>query len=528
MKPRLRIAPVLAGLVAGAALLPALAWIGLLAPAPGRAQDPPPQPVTVQEALALVETYCGACHLVPPPDVMPKRAWPRSVDTMAELADKLRGEGFIPAEALPHIKAFYYGSAPAELPRLPYLPPSTSQVRFRAGAIGATSPTPLVTHVAAGFGSVPNDLVVSDAGRGAVLRLWQRDGKWHEQVLGEFVAPAHAQVVDLDGDGRLDVVVAEMGEMRPTGEPVGKVVVLLGEPDGSFLRRDLVEGLGRVTDVRAADLDGDGDMDLAVAVFGTNNIGAIFWMENRDGAMYRRPLVPLAGALGIEPVDLDGDGLLDLVTLVSQEHEMVLAFRNLGGGRFEQVELARAPHPMFGSTSLRAVDLDRDGDIDLLFTNGDAFDLQTDPKPYHGVQWLENLGGMQFAFHDIGRYYGAVATAVGDLDGDGDLDIVASSWVNYWRDPGRHTLVWYENDGQQNFTAHGIASEPAGLTSLWLADANGDGRLDILAGAFRMDLLQEMLGMPVNEDTRPAPPKGRAKEHPRLLVFENLSRDGTP
>src|SRR5690606_18664724 len=140
----------------------------------------------------------------------------------------------------------------AELPRLPYLPPSTSQVRFRAGAIGATSPTPLVTHVAAGFGSVPNDLVVSDAGRGAVLRLWQRDGKWHEQVLGEFVAPAHAQVVDLDGDGRLDVVVAEMGEMRPTGEPVGKVVVLLGEADGSFLRRDLVEGLGRVTDVRAA------------------------------------------------------------------------------------------------------------------------------------------------------------------------------------------------------------------------------------------------------------------------------------
>src|SRR5690606_7767620 len=279
--------------------------------------------------------------------------------------------------------------------RLPYLEPSPSPLRFRASTIGASSQTPLVTYVTAGPGGTPTDLLVSDAGRRGLLRLWRQDGQWYEHALADLVAPAHAQVVDLDGDGLLDVVVAEMGEMAPTGEPVGKVVLLLGEPDGSFLRRDLVEGLGRVTGVRAADLDGDGDMDLAVAVFGTNNIGAIFWMENRGGAMYRQPLSPLAGALGMDAVDLDGDGLLDLVTLVAQEHEMVLVFRNLGGGRFEQLELARAPHPMFGSTSLRPVDLDQDGDIDLLFTNGDAFDLQTDPKPYHGVQWLENLGDMQ-------------------------------------------------------------------------------------------------------------------------------------
>ena len=64
------------------------------------------------------------------------------------------------------------------------------------------------------------------------------------------------------------------------------------------------------------------------------------------------------------------------------------------------------------------------------------------------------------------------------------------------------------------------SGEPAGLTTLQLADMTGDGRLDIVAGAFRMDLLQEMLQMSVNEDTRPAPVS--AKEHPRLLLFENL------
>ena len=54
----------------------------------------------------------------------------------------------------------------------------------------------------------------------------------------------------------------------------------------------------------------------------------------------------------------------------------------------------------------------------------------------------------------------------------------------------------------------------------------GDGRLDIVAGAFRMDLLQEMLGMSVNEGTRPEKPDGGVKEHPRVLLFENLPANG--
>ncbi len=523
MRRARRIARVAACASVGLPLLLGLAWLALLPAAPGQAQDTLPAPITLDEAIGLVNRYCGACHAVPPPGLMPKRDWPDAVQTMAELSERMRGHEFIPADVLPHIKAFYYGSAPAELPRLPYLAAAPSPLRFRGSGLGAKAGAPLVTHLAPGLTVAPTDLIVSDAGRREVLRLWREDGRWQERALGELVAPAHAQVVDLDGDGLLDVVVAELGEMAPSGKPVGKVVALLGEPSGTYLRRNLLEGLGRVTDVRAADLDGDGDLDLAVAVFGMNDVGGILWLENRGGALYRHNLVALAGALGIDAVDLDGDGRLDLVSLISQEHEMAMAFRNLGGGRFEATPLWRAAHPMFGSTSLRPVDLDQDGDIDLLFTNGDAFDLQTDPKPYHGVQWLENLGGMQFAFRDIGRLYGAVTTAVGDLDGDGDLDIVASSWINYWRDPGRHTLVWYENDGQQNFTAHGIASEPAGLTTLHLADMTGDGRLDIVAGAFRMDLLQEMLGMAVNEDTRPEKPDGPAKEHPRVLLFENLS-----
>jgi hypothetical protein len=499
------------------------AWLGVSSAAPGQAREaPPPAPKSLDDAVALVNQYCGACHGVPPPDIMPKRDWPGAVDTMAGISRRITSQDFIPAEVRPHIKAFYYGSAPAELPRLPYLSPAPSPVAFRGSNLGAASAAPLLTNVGAGLTGAPTDFLVSDAGQRQVMRLWRERGRWQERALAGLAAPVHTQVVDLDGDGIQDILVADLGELSPSGDKVGKLVVLHGLASGGFEPRILADGLGRLTDARAVDLDGDGDLDLGVAVFGNANHGEIFWMENRGGSYERHRLFPLAGALNLDPVDLDGDGRLDLVSLVAQEHEMVLAFRNLGEGRFEQQMLARAPHPMFGSTSMAPVDLDRDGDTDLLFTNGDAFDLQTEPKPYHGVQWLENLGGMEFAYRDIGRFYGAATAVAGDMDGDGDLDVVASSWVNFWRDPGRHTLVWYENDGRQGFTAHGIASQPAGLTSLRLADVNGDGRLDIVAAAFRMDLLQEQLGLRVNPDTRPEAAPGGEKEHPRLLLFENL------
>ena len=146
------------------------------------------------------------------------------------------GREFIPADVLPHIKAFYYGSSPEQLPRLPYLAPSASPLAFRSSTLGAPATIPLVTHVAGGPSGESTDLLVSDAGRREVLRLWRQDGRWHERALATLAAPVHTQVVDLDGDGRLDVVVAELGEIAPTGDRVGQVVVLLGQASGGFVR----------------------------------------------------------------------------------------------------------------------------------------------------------------------------------------------------------------------------------------------------------------------------------------------------
>lgn len=485
---------------------------------------PEPAPKTLEQVIPLVNHYCGACHKVPPADILPKQSWPGVVQTMADLSHKMIGKEFIPTDHLHDIKAYYYGSSPAQLPRLPYLKPTTTSLRFQVRSLGTESAAPLVLNIASGLSANAGDFLVGDAEQKKLVRLLRKGKSWQEQPLATLEVPIHTQVIDIDGDGDKDILAADLGLLPPASDKVGKVFLLRQETAGQFKRELLIDGLGRVTDARALDLDGDNDLDLAIAVFGGNNQGEILWLENRNGSYHKHSLLSLAGALNISPADLNGDGHMDLVSLIAQEHEMVVAFVNRGAGRFEQGVLARAPHPMFGSTSMTTVDLDQDGDIDILFTNGDAFDLQTEPKPYHGVQWLENRGQMQFRFHDIARFYGAATAVAGDLDGDGDLDIVASSWVNFWRDSGRHTLLWYENNGQQKFTAHPIASKPAGLVSLQLADVTGDGRLDIIAAAFRMDLLLENLGYPGNPDTRPDVAVG-SKKNPRILVFENLPMD---
>ena len=256
--------------------------------------------------------------------------------------------------------------------------------------------------------------------------------------------PIRAEVVDFDGDGDVDIVVAALGILPPSDELAGKVLLLRQGDDGVFDEELLLEDIGRTTDARTMDVDNDDDLDLVVAVFGGGTVGGILWLERTDsGEWVRHDVLGVSGALNATPIDLDADGRMDFVSLVAQEYESVVAFMNRGQGKFEQVLLGRAPHPMYGFTGMSLADLDGDGDTDILTSNGDALDTQPDPKPYHGIQWLENRGNLKFQFHDIGRFYGAAVAAAGDMDGDGDLDVVAGSWLNFWDDPRRQSLVWF-------------------------------------------------------------------------------------
>jgi hypothetical protein len=127
--------------------------------------------------------------------------------------------------------------------------------------------------------------------------------------------------------------------------------------------------------------------------------------------------------------------------------------------------------------------LDQDGDQDILYTNGDAFDyIPPQGRPWHGVQWLENKGNIEFDFHRITNFTGATNVRSTDIDNDDDLDLFAVSAFNIWDDPNSQSFIWLENDGTMNFIKHEISKNPTHLLTCEPGDFNNDGLMDVVTG----------------------------------------------
>lgn len=332
------------------------------------------------------------------------------------------------------------------------------------------------------------DLVAADAAANRVVWLQQgADGAFVESELATVAGPAHVAAVDLDRDGDLDVLVASLGVVFPNNAPIGAVIVLENNGRQQFTTRTIIDKVARVSDVEAGDLDGDGDLDLAVAQFGYDQ-GETRWLENLGGWRFESHVLQgLSGGINAVVADADADGDLDIVTLISQEWEEIYVFANDGRGAFTATRVFGAANEDFGSSWITVVDLDRDADLDILYSNGDAFDYAP-PKGrnWNGVQWLENTGRLRFTYHRIGDYPGASSPQAADVDGDNDLDIVVVSAYNDWARATAQSLVWFQNDGDMRFTMRDLANTPTHLLTLAIGDMNADGRPDLVTGGAHM------------------------------------------
>ena len=190
-----------------------------------------------------------------------------------------------------------------------------------------------------------------------------------------------------------------------------------------------IDGIGRTVCAEPGDFDGDGDVDLTLCEFGHDE-GTVSWLENEDDSdnWTQHILDPRPGSIHAMPVDIDGDDDLDIVAILSQTVEEVMLYRNDGTGNFTSEPLYHSNLTYYGMSGLSITDLDKDGDNDIVFTNGDTMDFDipegVNPNQLHGVAWLENNGEGGFSHHDITRNWGAYDTAITDIDNDGDLDIV--------------------------------------------------------------------------------------------------------
>jgi hypothetical protein len=328
------------------------------------------------------------------------------------------------------------------------------------------------------------DIIVCDTKNNFVSWIRQYpSGTYTESVIvGDIIAPAHVQVIDFDKDGDKDILVAVLGMLFPSNDKIGSVVILENDGKCNFIKRVIVEKIARVSDVRAGDLDNDGDMDLAVAQFGYDD-GETRWIENLGNWKFQSHILQsLSGPINVEIVDIDKDGDLDIISIVSQEWEEIYCFINDGRGNFQPRLLWGSNNEDFGSSGIYICDLDKDGDDDILYTNGDAFDyIPPRGRPWHGVQWLENKGNLNFEFRRICNFIGSYSVRPADIDKDGDIDLFAISAFNLWEFSDSQSFIWLENANMQ-FVKHNIANTPTHLLTLESGDFNNDGLTDFVTG----------------------------------------------
>ncbi|HSH05819.1 MAG TPA: FG-GAP-like repeat-containing protein [Anaerolineae bacterium] len=288
--------------------------------------------------------------------------------------------------------------------------------------------------------------------------VWLNDGAGNfgtipYHVFGGAASSRSVALGDLDGDGDLDAVVAhDLDEAQE---------VWLNDGTGNFGTSAYHSfGSGLTMAVALGDVNGDGDLDIVLANRGGQ--GQVVWQNNGTGNFGTSPydIFGSGDSFDIALADVDGDGDLDAVIANANQAQEVWV--NNGSGNFG----VAPPYDSFGggnSFSVAVGDVDGDGDMDAVVAN------------YNQPQevWLnDGAGDFGTAAHHSFGGGDSYGVTLGDLDGDGDLDAVIANYSNEMQE------VWL-NDGTGNFGAVAHHSFSGGNSfDVALEDMDGDGDLD--------------------------------------------------
>jgi FG-GAP-like repeat len=212
------------------------------------------------------------------------------------------------------------------------------------------------------------DVAAVDSGAGSVTVFLDHRGLLRSpDVVPVGSSPYQLQAADFNGDGVPDLVVGNTDDVPPTGSertPPYTLTILLGRKGGGFTPRARYE-LGRGSSgIAAADLNGDGRIDLAVTDFEQN---VCYVLLGRGDGTFGPPAAITTGAapLDVAAGDVDGDGLIDLVT-TNAHAKTISLLRGRGDGTFApKIDFPTDAYPK----SVALTDLNHDGRLDIVVTN---------------------------------------------------------------------------------------------------------------------------------------------------------------
>ena len=275
---------------------------------------------------------------------------------------------------------------------------------------------------------------------------------------------------DMDGDGDMDIVSASLLDDTIAWYENN------GAADPTWTAADIATSADGAQSVFAADMDGDGDMDILSA---SSTDDTIAWYENNGAADPTWTAANIAtsadGAQSVFAADMDGDGDMDIVSASSTD-DTIAWYENNGAAdpTWAASDIATSAD---GALSVFAADMDGDGDMDIVSAS------HTDDT----IAWYENNGAADptWAAADIATSADAASSVfAADMDGDGDMDILSAS-------SNDDTIAWYENNGaaDPSWAAADIATSADGAQSVFAADMDGDGDMDIVSASASDDTI---------------------------------------
>ena len=289
--------------------------------------------------------------------------------------------------------------------------------------------------------------------------------EWNKDEIATDGSPRCVAVEDIDGDGYLDVVSASSS---------GDYFFWLKNTGNGTFTHDVIGTRGAnnyARDVVIADIDQDGYFDIVGASSGDDTI-AWYKQSQSGGVSTFTENVITTGAdntQSIFAIDLDGDGDIDIIS-GNYYQGTITWYDNDGYQSFTRRIVSADASAVY---EIFAIDMDGDGDIDVVSASQSGFDL---------ISWYENDGGT-FTAHVVFQD-AALPRCIYpvDFDEDGYVDILAGS-------EGDNTVWFFKNDGSQNFSTNTINSDAVGVRGIFVADVDRDGDLDVVAALYEADSL---------------------------------------
>jgi len=307
----------------------------------------------------------------------------------------------------------------------------------------------------------------------ADISWWENDGSQsftEHSIVTDFANANSIFAIDLDIDGDIDIISTAAGA-------TDDVVWWENDStpsDGGWIQRTITDNFDGANSVAACDIDFDGDIDI-ISTAGTAD--DITWWESdgtpSDGGWIERAVDDnFDGVNSIFLIDLDFDGDIDVLSAADVDNDV--AWWENDGNPSDGGWTKRTIDDNFGgANSVLAFDIDNDGDLDVFSTAGGDNDIaywESDGTPVDGG-WIKRTVDDNFV--------GANSVCILDLDFDGDHDLIATALDG-------DDLAWWENDSTPvdgGWVKHAINEDYNGASSASSCDLDGDGDLDILASA---------------------------------------------